>query len=69
MTIKTQIAELANTIALQAEAIAAGTTSAGPHAVAQLMANNVETLLAWTAQEQEAASRRAADLWTRTAGR
>lgn len=43
-----QIAELANAIALQAEAIATGTTTAGPHAVAQLMASNVELLVAWT---------------------
>jgi hypothetical protein len=46
-----QIADLANAIACQAEAIAQGRTTASPHAVARLMADNVDTLLAWTKEE------------------
>jgi hypothetical protein len=46
-----QVADLANAIAGQAEAIAQGCTKASPHAVARLMAENVATLVAWTEEE------------------
>jgi hypothetical protein len=48
MNLADDIKALANTIALQAEAIAAGNTTADPHAVAQLIQSNVATLVAWT---------------------
>ncbi len=45
-----QIAELANAIAGQAEAIAEGRTTASPHAAAQLLLDNIQTLCAWTVE-------------------
>jgi hypothetical protein len=45
-----QITELATAIAQHAQAIAAGTTVGDPHAVARLIADNADTLVAWTTQ-------------------
>lgn len=54
MTTKTSkhIAEIANAIALQAEAIAAGTTTGPPAVTAKLLRDNADTLLAWLVTEQ-----------------
>jgi hypothetical protein len=46
----TQVSQLAMVIAQQAQAIAAGTTTCNPHAVARLIADNADTLVAWTTQ-------------------
>ena len=48
-----QIAELANAIAGQAQAIAEGRTSASPHAAAQLILENADTLVAWTMPHED----------------
>jgi hypothetical protein len=45
------IAEQANAIAGQAEAIRDGRTSASPLAAAKLLVSNAATLLAWLEQE------------------
>jgi hypothetical protein len=52
--VPTHIADLANTIAGQAEAIRDGRTSARPASAVKLMRHNVETLQAWLEQEQDA---------------